>query len=216
MLLQHALRIAQKTPSQIEYINISTATTTGINLTINTPASTLPGDLLILVYTTQSSLAPTFQSGWAFITSAHSTTSDLRSVIAYRTTISTDPTTWTVSLSGARGAQAVLLTYRNAKYKSFSGVVNSASAAFLTTQIANPSTASVLIQYSALQNSFDRTSTPPTGFIELAELYSTTTFATSNLQVSHVIPVGNSVLGTSNTWSIVGGMAAATIELVPK
>lgn len=200
----------------IEYVAFTSNTANATSITLNKPTGTAQGDLMVLIFTTQSSTALTLPTGWTTIVSAHDENADLRTTLLYKVAGASEPSSYSVSLSAARGLQGGILTYRNAAYNAFSGVTSSSSASTLNVSITPVSVSSTVIHYSALQNSTDRTSTPISGFTEIFENFTTGSFSNSNLQVSHVIPVNaTDTTVVSNTWSAAAGLSAAFIELIP-
>lgn len=212
-LLRSAAAIKSK---PIEFINFTSATANATSITLNKPTNTATGDLMVLVFQSQSSLAITLPSGWTTVVNAHSGTADLRTTILYKIAGAAEPSSYSVGISSARGIQGGIMTYRNASYSAFSGVSVLSNASTLNVSITPSSSNSVIIHYSGRQASSDLLSTPITGFTELFENYTTGSFSNSNLQISHVVPVGTTgTTGVSNTWSSAGGIAGAFIELVP-
>jgi hypothetical protein len=169
---------------------------------------------MVLSFCTQSSLTLTLPSGWTTIVSAHDGTADLQTTLLYKVAGASEPTSYSVGISSARGIQGGIMTYRNAQYNAFSGVSSSASAASLNVSITPTKTSSVIVHYSARQSGTDLTSTPIAGFTELFENFTTGSFSSSNMQISHIVPVEDTdTTVVSNTWSAAGGMSAAFIEL---
>ena len=214
-MLTHFLRAARRV-KPIEFINFTSNTANSTSITLNKPTNTTQGDLMLLVFQTQSSLSITLPSGWTTIVNTHSATANLRTTLLYKVAGVSEPDSYVVEINNFRGIQGGIMTYRNASYSAFSGVSVSASASSLNTSITPTSSNSVVIHYSGRQSSSDLTSTPITGFTELFENFASGSFSNSNLQISHVVPVETTdTTDVSNTWSSAGGMAAAMIELVP-
>lgn len=215
-MLTKFLRAALPKVKPIEFINFTSATANATSITLNKPTNTAEGDLMILVFQTQSSLTITLPAGWVTIVNAYSSTPELRTTILYKVALASEPSSYSVGISSARGIQGGIMTYRNARYSAFSGVSVSGTASSLNVSITPSSTDSVVIHYSGRQSSSDLTSTPIAGFTELFENFASGSFSNSNLQISHVVPVGTTdTTDVSNTWSTSGGMSAAMIELVP-
>lgn len=213
------LKASNKTPPPaMEYISVSTYTATVAATTHNVTAPTTynAGDLIVILIASGSSQAQTLNdSGWTTVFNDYDNgISDNYMHVAYRTAGS-EPSTYGVTQAASRGLVATCVVLRNAGYRTLNSAESSSSASrSVSISTFNPATDGI-IYYSALTSTTDRTATPPTGYTEIAELYTNVSNSEVNLQIAYRVP--NSSQSTSsiaNTWSASSGNQSVLFDFV--
>jgi hypothetical protein len=204
-MLNHMLKASNKTaPPAMQYISVSTYTATSSLTTHNVTAPTVynAGDLIVILIASGSSQAQTLtDSGWTTVYNDYNDTPQNTMHVAYRTA-GTEPSTYGVTQAASRGLVAACVVLRNAAYRTLASRVDSGSSG-LSVSIATFNAATDgIIYYSALVNSTDRTATPPTGYTEIAELFTSLSNSQVNLEIAYRVPNSSqSTTGIENLWS---------------
>lgn len=212
------LKASNKTaPPAMQYISVSTYTATVAATTHNVTAPTTynAGDLIMILIASKSNTAQTLtDSGWTTVFNEYNEDAQNTMHVAYRTAGS-EPSTYGVTQANARGLVAACVVLRNASYRTLSSNVDTDSASrSVSIATFNPATDGI-IYYSALSTATDRTATPPTGYTEVAELYTSLSNSQVNLQIAYRVP--NSSQSTSsiaNTWSASAPNQSALFDFV--
>jgi hypothetical protein len=203
MILSHALRVANKiTPMQ--YISVSTYTAVSASTTHNVTAPTIynVGDLIVIFIASGSDATQALTNGgWTTVVNTYNATADNTMHVAYRIA-GTEPSTYGVTQVSARGLVAACVVLRYAGYNTYATAVSSSSSGLPVSVTPFDSANDGIIYYSASSASSDYNATPPSGYTEIAELYSPATFSNINLQIAYRVPnASQSLTSITNTWS---------------
>jgi hypothetical protein len=190
----------------MQYISTTTYEATTSLTVHDVPAPTVynPGDLIVIFIASGSDQGQTLtNSGWTTIVNDYSSTAQNRMFVAYRTAGS-EPSTYGVTQAAARGLVAACVVLRNATSVGDLTSVSSASSSGLPVSITPfDSARDGILYYSSSNSTANKVATPPTGYTEIAELYTGVTFSATNLQIAYRVP--NSGQSTSNVTNLWGG-----------
>ena len=212
------LKASNKTaPPAMQYISVSTYTATVAATTHNVTAPTTynAGDLIVILIASGSSQAQTLtDSGWTTVYNDYDGDANNTMHVAYRTA-GTEPSTYGVTQAASRGLVAACVVLRNAAYRTLSSSTSddsdSRSVSITTFNPANDG----IIYYSALSTSTSRTATPPTGYTEIAQLFTNVSNSQVNLEIAYRVPNSNqSTTSIANTWSASAPNQSALFDFV--
>jgi hypothetical protein len=188
----------------MQYISVSTYSAVSTSTTHNVPAPTVynAGDLIVMFIASGSDQAQTLtDSGWTTVVNTYNATADNTMHVAYRTAES-EPSTYGVTQATARGLVAACVVLRNAAYNTYATATSANSSGLAVSVTPFDAINDGIIYYSAASVGTDLSATPPTGYTEIAELYTGTTFSEVNLQIAYRVPNSSqSTTSVTNSWS---------------
>jgi hypothetical protein len=199
------LKASNKTPPPaMEYISVSTytATVSATTHNVTAPTSYNAGDLIVILIASGSGQAQTLtDSGWTTVFNDHNGDAENTMHVAYRTA-GTEPSTYGVTQASARGLVAACVVLRNAAYRSLASRVDSGSDSLSVSITTFNAATDGIIYYSALSTSAGRTATPPTGYTEIAQLFTSVSNSQVNLEIAYRVPNSSqSTTGIENLWN---------------
>jgi hypothetical protein len=217
-MLNHMLKASNKTaPPAMQYISVSTYTATSSLTTHNVtaPTSYNAGDLIVILIASGSSQAQTLtDSGWTTVYNDYDGDANNTMHVAYRTA-GTEPSTYGVTQAASRGLVAACVVLRNAWYRRLSSQTDRNSSSVPVSITTFNAATDGIIYYSALSNSTDRTATPPTGYTEIAELFTNVSDSQVNLEIAYRVPNSSqSTTSIANTWSSAQDNQSALFDFV--
>jgi len=217
-MLNHMLKASNKTaPPAMQYISVSTYTATSSLTTHNVtaPTSYNAGDLIVILIASGSSQAQTLtDSGWTTVYNDYDGDANNTMHVAYRTA-GTEPSTYGVTQAASRGLVAACVVLRNAGYRRLSSQTDRNSSSVPVSITTFNAATDGIIYYSALSNSTDRTATPPTGYTEIAELFTNVSDSQVNLEIAYRVPNSSqSTTSIANTWSSAQDNQSALFDFV--
>ena len=212
------LKASNKTaPPAMQYISVSTYTATSSLTTHNVtaPTSYNAGDLIVILIASGSSQAQTLtDSGWTTVYNDYDGDANNTMHVAYRTA-GTEPSTYGVTQAASRGLVAACVVLRNAWYRRLSSQTDRNSSSVPVSITTFNAATDGIIYYSALSNSTDRTATPPTGYTEIAELFTNVSDSQVNLEIAYRVPNSSqSTTSIANTWSSAQDNQSALFDFV--
>lgn len=212
------LKASNKTaPPAMQYISVSTYTATSSLTTHNVtaPTSYNAGDLIVILIASGSSQAQTLtDSGWTTVYNDYDGDANNTMHVAYRTA-GTEPSTYGVTQAASRGLVAACVVLRNAGYRRLSSQTDRNSSSVPVSITTFNAATDGIIYYSALSNSTDRTATPPTGYTEIAELFTNVSDSQVNLEIAYRVPNSSqSTTSIANTWSSAQDNQSALFDFV--
>jgi len=189
----------------MQYISVSTYSAVSASTTHNVPAPTVynAGDLIVMFIASGSdSTQALTDAGWTTVVNTYNATADNTMHVAYRTAGS-EPSTYGVTQATSRGLVAACVVLRNAAYNTYATATSASSSGLAVSVTPFDAINDGIIYYSALSEASDRSATPPTGYTEIAELYTGTTFSEVNLQIAYRVPNSSqSTTSVTNSWNI--------------
>jgi hypothetical protein len=211
--IQEYIKPTQPTP---KYISVSTYSAVSTSTTHNVPAPTVynAGDLIVIFIASGSDLTQALtDAGWTTVVNTYNATADNTMHVAYRTAGS-EPSTYGVTQSSARGLVAACVVLRNAAYNTYATATSASSSGLAVSVTPFDAFADGLIYYSALSiGGGAKAATPPTGYTEIAELYTGTTFSEVNLQIAYRVPdLNQATTSVTNTWATAANNQTALFD----
>jgi hypothetical protein len=196
------------------------STTSRTTHTINRPADTQAGDLLLWFGAGGgSSTAPaTLPDGWTIEFNLYENDLLIRhTVFAYKTIQSGEASTYTMTLEASAGWTMGIVALRNGTFSRISTALSNSSSLTAAVSLLSVPGGAALIHCSACANSSSRTSTPATNYTEIMDLGAPTggSGTVGGFQFSQRLPAPSGNTGTvRNTWSSqINGTRAVLIEV---